>query len=846
MRKCNMIYSLIIFLLFGEFTSSRAAFRPPPGGNFNVGVVVDEGSAMGKVVRSCVTMAVFDYNERPNGTRIHLHVRNSEGDPLLALTAVIQVCIEEVYRLQYAAQHLLENNKVEAIFIMPETSSEATLLAILGDKAKVPVFSFSPLPSSTQHPYLIQVSEDESTGLKGVTAFVAAHKWKNVIIIHDQPAGDAMKALSYLLNTLQEDNNVRVVHVSTLSPLTEDNRIIEEELNKLKKMQTSIFIVHVSAPLAARLFQSAKTLGMMAAGYAWMVTDKTMDLFHTLDPEAIESMQGAVGFKSYVPNSPKLQDFTLRWKKEAAYAMELNVFGIRAYDAVWALGKAIRGSANISDSLVLHSKFAGLSGQFELLDGKLVSNTYAVVNVIGPGEKRVGFWTNLSGFPEKNIGSIIWPGPSLATPKDTQIRRLRIGVPVKKGFNEFIAVSEDNQTGKTTATGFCVDVFDAAIRILGYEVPYDFIRFVVLDDNEPSQGNYNDLIYQIHVQKFDAVVGDTTFTSNRSSYVDFTLPYTDPGVGTVARLGNTGKWFFLKPFTRDLWIVTVISFIITGFTIWLIEHERNEEFQGSPAQQLGTILWFTSSTLVYAQRERLLSHLSRFVLCIWMLVVFIISSSYTATLSSLLTLEQIQLAKGDYIGYRFFSQGIIFNNTNFADTKLIRYISREDYHEALSNGSIGGIIDEIPYIKSFLAKYPSQYALIKTTSTTNGFSFAFQKGSPLVAEFSGAIAQLREEGKLKELEDKWFNKEEALLPQETDGPNVKTLDVDSFRYLFLVSGISKAIAVMVFLWYMLCKKLWIYNCIIRIASRGNLPLMLRYLFPIKPNTINGVHATSPV
>nr|GMD14223.1 glutamate receptor 1.2-like [Ipomoea batatas] len=742
MRTCNMnIYSLIIFLLFGEFTPSRAALRPPvPGGNFNVGVVVDEGSAMGKVVRSCVTMAVSDYNERlRNGTRIHLHVRNSEGDPLLALTA---------------AQDLVENKKAQAIFIMPETSSEATLLAILGDKAKVPVFSFSPLQSSTQHPYLIQVSEDESTGLKGVTAFIAAFKWKNVIIIHDHPAGHATKSLSYLLNTLQE-HNVRVVHVSTLSPLTEDNRIIEEELNKLKKMQTSIFIVHLSAPLAARLFQSAKALGMMAAG---------------------------------------------------------------------------------------------LSGQFEVLDGKLVSKTYEVVNVIGPGEKRVGFWTNVSGFPEKNIDSIIWPGPSLATPKDTQIRRLRIGVPVKKGFNEFIAVSQDNRTGKTTATGFCVDVFDAAIRNLGYEVPYDFIRFVVLDDNEPSQGNYNDLIYQIHLQKLDAVVGDTTFTSNRSSYVDFTLPFTDPGVGTVARLGNTGKWFFLKPFDRDLWIVTAISFIITGFTIWLIEHDRNEEFQGSPAQQIGAILWFTSSTLVYAQRERLLSHLSKFVLCIWMLVVFIISSSYTATLSSLLTLEQIQLAKGDYIGYRFFSQGIILNNTNFADTRLIRYNSREDYHEALSNGSIGGIIDEIPYIKSFLAKYPShQYALIKTTSTTNGFSFAFQKGSPLVAGFSGAIAQLREEGKLKELEDKWFHKEEeALLPEESDGPNVKTLDVGSFRYLFVVSGISKAIAVMVFLWYMLCKKLWIYNCIIRIASRGNLAFMLRLLLPIKPNTINGVHATSPV
>lgn len=424
---------------------------------------------------------------------------------------------------------------------MPETSSEATLLAMLGGKAKVPVFSLSPLPSSMEHPYLIQVSEDEETGLKGVTAFVAEVKWKNVIIIHDQP-GDGMSGISCLLNSLQEVD-VRAVHVSTISPLIKDDQIIEEELNKLKRMQTSIFIVHVSASLAPRLFRTAKSLGMMSAGYAWMITDKTMNLFHTLDAAAIESMQGALGFKSYVPKSHKLQNFTFRWKREFQLkesnmeaARELSAFGIRAYDAVWALAKAIesshqtegrsanrlnltaiRGSSNISDSFVLnevlHSKFEGLSGQFELLNGRLVSKTYEVVNVIGPGEHRVGFWTipfNLSNsFTQKNLDSIIWPGPSLTTPKDTRIKRLRIGVPVKQGFNEFIAVSKDNQTGNTTATGFCVDVFDAAIKSLGYDVPYDFIQFVVLDDNEPSQGDYNDLIYQIYLQ---VVLFPCTFT----------------------------------------------------------------------------------------------------------------------------------------------------------------------------------------------------------------------------------------------------------------------------------------------------------------------------------------------
>lgn len=107
--------------------------------------------------------------------------------------------------------------------------------------------------------------------------------------------------------------------------------------------------------------------------------------------------------------------------------------------------------------------------------------------------------------------------------------------------------------------------------------------------------------------------------------------------------------------------------------------------------------------------------------------MLIISSSYTATLSSLLTLERIKFAKGDYLGYRYISEGVVFNNTNFVDVRLRRYHSPEDYREALSRGSdkggVGGIIDEIPYLKCFLAKYPSEYALVGTAPTTNGFAF---------------------------------------------------------------------------------------------------------------------------
>nr|GMD17570.1 glutamate receptor 1.2-like [Ipomoea batatas] len=462
------------------------------------------------------------------------------------------------------------------------------------------------------------------------------------------------------------------------------------------------------------------------------------------------------------------------------------------------------------------------------MNGELGSKAYEVVNVMDQGERRVGFWTLNSGFtihPSSNepnnlfhagLDSIIWPGPSLATPKEWLGKKIRVVVPIKQGFKEFINVHHDIQSNTTTVEGFSVDVFLAAIGSLEYKSPFEFIPFLVVDEKGKRHSHYGDLLHQIYLKNFDAAVGDITITSNRSTFVDFTLPYTEAGVGTVARLGSAGAWFFLKPFRTDLWIIIVVSFIVTGIVVWLIEHEKNEDFQGSLAQQVGTALWFAASTLVYAQRERIQSNLSRFVVSIWMFVVLIISSSYTASLSSLLTLQQIRLAKGDYI----------------------------EFHEALSKGTIGGIVDEIPYIKCFLAKYPSQYALISTAPTTNGFGFAFEKGSPLVPEISRAIARLREEGKLAELEDKWFKSRPSMLTQDDETSNIKTLNVDNFRGLFLLNGISKAIAVTMFLCVVLGNKLSVYHYILRIALGGKLAFMIKYLFRRKEFIIEGHNENS--
>lgn len=61
----------------------------------HVGLILDMESRMGKIVHSCILMAISDFYEvhKNYTTRIMLHVRDSKGEPLNALSAGILMSI---------------------------------------------------------------------------------------------------------------------------------------------------------------------------------------------------------------------------------------------------------------------------------------------------------------------------------------------------------------------------------------------------------------------------------------------------------------------------------------------------------------------------------------------------------------------------------------------------------------------------------------------------------------------------------------------------------------------------------------------------------------------------------
>ena len=445
------------------------------------------------------------------------------------------------------ALDLIKNVEVQAI-IGPENSMQAKFIIDLGEKAQVPIVAFSatsPSLTSLQSPYFFQATQSSSSQVKAISEIVQAYGWREVVPIYiDNEYGQGI--IPFLIDALQEVD-AHVPYRSVIPPLASNDHI-GEELFKLMTMQTRVFIVHMPIDLGSRLFTKAKEIGMMSEGYVWIITSGMTDSIHSIESLARDSMQGVLGVKTYVPKTIELENFTLRWKTKLhqdnlnIMDVELNVRGLWAYDVASALARAVEkagitnfgyenttGSSNFTDlatmgvslngpklrQALLDTKFSGLAGEFSLQNGQLQSLTFQIINVNGNGERGVAFWTPENGLVRElnstntsmystlrsNLGPIIWPGDSSSIPKGWEIptngKKLRVGVPMKDGFFEFVQVEHDASTNTTNVQGYSIDIFKAVMKALPYNVDYEFIPFA--KPNGESAGTYNDMVYQVYL-----------------------------------------------------------------------------------------------------------------------------------------------------------------------------------------------------------------------------------------------------------------------------------------------------------------------------------------------------------
>ncbi|KAG0457381.1 hypothetical protein HPP92_022538 [Vanilla planifolia] len=758
---------------------------------------------------------------------------------------------------------LLETDVVA--IVGPQSSTVAHVVAHLANEVQVPLVSFmatDPSLSSAQYPFFVRATQSDAFQMAAIAELVEYFQWREVIVIFtdDEYGRNGVADLNGRL----AEKGCKISYKATL-PSEANGSDIFDVLVKVAIMGSRVFILHADHDSGRKVFSVAHSLSMTTTGYAWIATDwlsSLLDSITTLDSEVINTMQGVLTLRQHTANNQRRRSLVSNWRnlsKDDRY-LQLNSYGLYAYDSVWMIAYALDaffddgGSIKFSNDSSLqeiggggslsiealrmfvdgnlllkkiHSTvFDGVTGHVQFdVDGFLVHPAYDILNVVGTGTRRIGYWSNYSGLsiesPEslylkppnrsslnQMLSDVIWPGQTSINPRGWVFpnngQDLRIGVPYRASYPQF--VSKDK--GSDTMKGYCLDVFLAAVNLLPYPLLYRFIPF----GNGYENPNYTELVEKVASNEFDAAVGDIAIVAARTKIVDFTQPYIESGLVILASVREieSSSWAFLQPFSLGMWGVTGAFFVVIGAVIWILEHRFNDEFRGSPKRQLGTIFWFSFSTLFSSPTENTVSILGRFVLLVWLFVVLIVQSSYIASLTSILTVRQLyspirgldSIIEGkDPIGYQVgsFSEKYLIEELGIPSSRLKVLHNPDEYARSLElgpeRGGVMAIVDELPYVELFMSTN-CKFTIVGRGFTTSGWGFAFPRDSQLAIDMSTAILKLSESGELQRIHDKWLIR--SSCSSESTEIISSQLDLHSFWALFAICGVACFLALLAY------------------------------------------------
>ncbi|KAK2413644.1 glutamate receptor 2.7 [Trifolium repens] len=839
--QLKIVCLIIVLHLLACSRMQRSHCLVPQRSIMSIGAVLDLDSLMGKQQKIAMEIAVQEFNNQLSSSKLDLQIKDSHGNSAQVIAGVMDLSL---------------SNQVLAI-TGTITHNEATLASELSDTIKnIPIMSLTSFTGrqellSSRLPHFIQVGDDINLNMQCIVAIVGYLKWKKVTVIYElnndfsSDPGRILLSLSYSLKLIGSEIDNHLAFPS-LSTLLDPNTTIENELNKLKRKSNRVFlIVNSSLELANMLFEKANQIGLMEKESVWIIPNMVAGLLDSVNSSVIFNMQGVLGFKTYfMEMNEAFREFKFKFQRRFAleYPKEDNInpsiFALQAYDATWAIFEAankssLQGKLSLEQfsQKILSNKFHRLSrNTFSKNRPLMQSQSFNIINVIGKSYREMAFWTPTLGF-SKNLlshqlnlkekkntnndhdsngvfSTVYWPGDMQSVPKgwthSNEERSLKIGVPSNGAFTQFVNVTHDKTMNGSSITGFSITVFKEAVKLLPYDLHYNFI---------PFNGSYDEMVHQVHNKALDGAVGDTGIMAYRYSLVDFSQPYIESDLHMVVteQPEKSKTWKFLDAFTKEMWLLIAAIHIFVGFVIWLIEGEDNPDLSG-----IGSMLWFLVTVLFYAHREPIRRPLARIVLGPWLFAIFIVTNSFTASLTSI-TISQVKPSVLDIQTLKERNSPVGCNGNSFIVNYLtevlkfkpenIRKInSISDYPAAFENKDIEAAFFVGPHARVFLAKYSCK-GLINAGNIfrLGGFGFVYPKGSSLATDISEALLNMIESGQIKELENDMLNKIKnegiANCSSKKKGKDNSSIDIPPFVGLF---SICSSFAILVLSYHTIC------------------------------------------
>jgi polar amino acid transport system substrate-binding protein len=278
------------------------------------------------------------------------------------------------------------------------------------------------------------------------------------------------------------------------------------------------------------------------------------------------------------------------------------------------------------------------------------------------------------------------------------------------------------------------------------------------------------LLSALTSKQADLSIAAISVTAAREKDFDFSQPIFDAGLQILVR--SQGSQSSLAKLLGSIFTPTLFQLLglmaliilIPAHIIWLVERNHDGGFLENSAYFPGIFkaCWWAAGTLATQAEEMPKSAWGRLMAVIWMFISVVFIAYFTATVTTSLTVEQLQSnIKGpqDLAGKRVGTIAGTTSATYLKQQKIeaTEFKQTEEVYAALNNSDIDAVVFDAPILLYYAAHDgKGKVQVVGSVFRKESYAIALPNGSPYRKPINNAILSLQEKGTYQEIYDKWF------------------------------------------------------------------------------------------
>uniref|UniRef100_A0A8C6V1N1 Glutamate receptor n=1 Tax=Neogobius melanostomus TaxID=47308 RepID=A0A8C6V1N1_9GOBI len=604
----------------------------------------------------------------------------------------------------------------------------------------------------------------------------------------------------------------------------------------LKRIQSPVILLYCSKDEAMYILEEARSLGLVGAGYIWIVSSLTTGN-PDFTPEVFPLGMISVSYDDWeYPLESRVRDGVgiissaatamLREKGELPEAQG-SCYSTAHMMHTWNDGRDLSFTP---DGYQANPKLVVIVLNRERTWEKVTKNgTLALMFPVWPRYNSYGD----EEADENHLSIVTLEEKPFVIVDNVDILTgtcMRNSVPCRKHI-------KDNSTSggayiKQCCKGFCIDILKKIAR----NVKFTYDLYLVTNGKHGKKINnmWNGMVGEVVYKKAEMAVGSLTINEERSEAIDFSVPFVETGISVMVSRSNgtVSPSAFLEPFSASVWVMMfVMLLIVTAIAVFLFEFISPLGFNRNLAQgkdphgpsfTVGKAVWllwglvFNNSVPVQNPKGTT----SKFIVSVWAFFAVIFLASYTANLAAFMIQEEFvdqvtglsdkKVTPLPVLLLPPFRFGTVPNGSTERNIRK----NYPNMHQYMTKYHQKGVQDALVQLKTnkldafiydaavlnYMAGRDDGCKLVTIGSgyifATTGYGIALQKGSYWKRLVDLAILGIIGDGEMEELEAQWLT---GICHNEKNEVMSSQLDIDNMAGVFYMLATAMGLSILTFI-----------------------------------------------